>query len=135
MRERLRGANFGWDHFEGDHRFDYPGDNEAPRPKHEYRPPILEYSHSGSNCASSGGCAVTGGVVVRDHRLRSLRGRYVYADFYEGQLRSFVPHRRRAGHDRPLGLHVDHPSSFGTGAHNHVYVTSLDGPVYRLVKK
>jgi hypothetical protein len=129
--KRLRGANFGWDHFEGRHVYE----SQTPRPKHKYRPPILEYAHSGPACASFGGCAVTGGVVVRDRPLRGLRGRYVYADFYKGQLRSFVPHRRRARRDRPLGLHVDHPSSFGTDAHNRVYVTSLDGPVYRLVRK
>jgi glucose/arabinose dehydrogenase len=133
-RKRLRGANFGWDHFEGDHRFDYPGDNEAPRPKRKYGPPILEYPHSSSNCGGAS-CAITGGAVVRDHELRSLRGRYLYADFYKGQLRSFVLHRRRAGRDRALGLHVDHPTSFATGAGNDIYVTSLDGPVYRLVKR
>jgi Glucose / Sorbosone dehydrogenase len=132
-RKRLRGANFGWDHFEGDHRFNYPGDNEAPRPKHKYRPPILEYSHSGSHCG--GACAVTGGVVVRDPKLTSLRGRYLYADFYRGQLRSFLPHRRHARGDRAVGLHVDQPSSFGTGSRNRVYVTSLDGPVYRLLSR
>jgi glucose/arabinose dehydrogenase len=131
-RKRLRGANFGWDHFEGRHRFDYPGDNEAPRPKHRYRPPILEYSHSAANCGG-GACAVTGGVVVRDRKLRSLLGRYVYADFYAGEIRSLVPHRGDAQRDRSIRLHIDHPSSFGTGPHNHVFVTSLDGPVYRLV--
>jgi glucose/arabinose dehydrogenase len=133
-RKRLRGANFGWDHFEGRHRFNYPGDNEAPRPKHRYRPPILEYSHSSANCGG-GSCAITGGVVVRDRKLRSLRGRYLYADFYKGDIRSFVPHRGHARHDHSIGLHVDHPSSFSVGAHNRVYVTSLDGPVYRLIKK
>jgi glucose/arabinose dehydrogenase len=132
--KNLRGANFGWDHFEGRHRLNYPGDNEAPRPKHDYRPPILEYSHSASNCGG-GSCAITGGVVVRDHRLGKLRGRYLYSDFYKGDIRSFVPHVGHARRDHSIGLHVDHPSSFGTGAHNHVYVTSLDGPVYRLIKK
>jgi glucose/arabinose dehydrogenase len=132
--KRLRGANFGWDHYEGDHRFNYPGDNEARRPRHGYRPPILEYSHSASNCGG-GACAITGGVVVRDRKLHSLRGRYLYADFYSGQIRSLAPHRRHARHDHAIGLHIDHPSSFGVGAHRHVYVTSLDGPVYRLVRK
>jgi glucose/arabinose dehydrogenase len=130
-RKRLDGANFGWNHFEGRHVYD----SQTPRPKHNYHPPILEYEHSSANCASFGGCAVTGGVVVRDRRLRGLRGRYLYADFYKGEVRSFVPHSGHARRDRSIGLHVDHPSSFGTGAHNHVYVTSLDGPVYRLIKK
>jgi glucose/arabinose dehydrogenase len=131
--KRLRGANFGWDHFEGDHRSHYPGDNEARRPRHKYRPPIFEYSHSASNCG--GACAITGGVVVRDRKLPGLRGRYLYADFYRGQLRSFVPHGGHARGDRAVGIHVDHPSSFGTGVHRRVYVTSLDGPVYRLLRK
>jgi len=132
-RRALRGANFGWDHFEGDHRFNYPGDNEAPRPKHRYRPPIFEYKHTASNCP--GACAIIGGYVVRNAELHSLRGRYLYADAYKGQLRSFIPRRHHGRRDRALGVHVDHPSAFGKGAHGRIYVASLDGPVYRLVHK
>ena len=130
----LRGANFGWDRFEGDHRFDYPGDNEASRAP-GYQKPIFEYRHSGQNCGSSGGCSIIGGLVVRRRQLRSLRGRYLYADFYAGQLRSFVARRRRGRRDRALGVHVDHPTSFGRGARGRIYVTSLDGPVYQLVRR
>jgi glucose/arabinose dehydrogenase len=125
----LRGANFGWDHFEGRRRFKWPGDNEAPRPKHHYRPPILTYSHGPHRCA------VIGGYVVRTPRLRSLRGRYLYTDMCSGSLRSFVTHRRRGRRDRPLGVHVFFPSSFGEGAHGSIYITSLDGPVYKLVHR
>jgi glucose/arabinose dehydrogenase len=128
-RRSLRGANFGWDHFEGDHPFDYPGDDEAPRPRHHYQPPIFGYSHSG------GGCAIIGGYVVRDRRLQSLYGRYLYTDLCTGDLRSFVPHRRRGRRDRALGIHVADPSSFGEGPHGRIYATSLDGPVYRLVHR
>jgi glucose/arabinose dehydrogenase len=134
-RRALHGANFGWDHFEGDHRFRYPGDNEAPRPKHHYRRPIFEYKHTASNCASAGGCAIIGGYVVRNPELHSLRGRYLYADAYKGQLRSFIPRRHRGRRDRALGVHVAHPSAFGKGAHGRIYVVSLDGPVYRLVHR
>ncbi len=124
----LRGANFGWDHFEGYSRFDYPGDNEAPKPKHHYEPPIHVYPHSG------GGCAIIGGYVVRDRSLHRLKGRYVYDDLCTGQLRTLVPHRKRASGDRKLGLSVPDPGGFGT-AHGHLYVASLDGPVYRLAPK
>ncbi len=130
----LRGANFGWDRFEGDHRFNYPGDNEAPRPRHHDKP-IFEYRHSGRNCQSFGGCSIIGGYVVRNRRLRSLRGRYLYADFYAGKLRSFIPGRRRGRRDRALGVRVPHPSSFGEGARGRIYVASFDGPVYRLVDR
>ncbi len=128
-RRSLRGANFGWDHFEGDHRLRFAGDDEAPRPRHHYEPPIFEYSHAGRRCA------IIGGYVVRDRTLRSLRGRYLYADLCAGELRSFVPHRRRGKRDRALGIHVADPSSFGEGPGGHIYVASLDGPVYRLVHK
>ena len=63
--ESLRGANFGWDHFEGDHRFDYPGDNEARRAGAATRG---RSSSTGTrrNCASfEGGCSIIGGYVVR----------------------------------------------------------------------
>jgi hypothetical protein len=71
--------------------------------------------------------------VVGDRRLSSLYGRYVYADLCEGQLRSLVPHLKRASGDRKLGLRVESPSSFGEDDAHHVYVTSLEGPVFRLV--
>ena len=131
-RRSLRGANFGWDRYEGDHLFDYPGDNEAARAR-GYQKPIFEYEHTARNCP--GACAIVGGYVVWDRELRSLRGRYLYTDFYAGKLRSFVARLRHGRRDRALGLQVDHPSSFGRGPRGQIYVASLDGPVYRLVHK
>jgi glucose/arabinose dehydrogenase len=128
-RRALRGANFGWDHFEGDHRFNQPGDDEAPRPGSRYRPPIFEYAHGSRRCA------IIGGYVVRDPRLKSLLGRYLYTDNCGGGLRSFVPRRQRGTGDRGLGIHVPSPSSFGEGAGGKVYVASLNGPVYKLIRR
>jgi glucose/arabinose dehydrogenase len=117
-----RGANFGWSAFEGFARFN--DDESAP----EAVPPVLVYSHDG------GGCSVTGGYVVRDRSLTSLYGRYLYGDFCLGDLRSFpaIP-GHRASDDRELGLNVPSLSSFGEDDAGHIYATSLDGPVYRLV--
>jgi glucose/arabinose dehydrogenase len=117
-----RGANFGWSAFEGFARFN--DDQTAPNAV----PPVLAYSHA------QGGCSVTGGYVVRDRRLASLYGRYLYGDYCVGDLRSFpaVP-SRRATDDRALGLNVPSLSSFGEDGAGHIYATSLDGPVYRLV--
>jgi glucose/arabinose dehydrogenase len=122
------GANFGWDAFEGNDR--YTGaESGTPDPGGTVKP-ILAYPHS-----RGGSCSITGGYVVRDQSLRSLYKRYVYADFCEGQLRSLVPHLRRAGNDRKLGLGVASPSSFGEDDRGHLYVSSLEGPVYRLVPR
>ncbi len=70
------GANLGWSAFEGTARFNE--DEEAP----DALAPVLTYGREG-------GCSVTGGYVVRDRKLPSLYGRYLYADFCAGQLRSF----------------------------------------------
>jgi glucose/arabinose dehydrogenase len=122
------GANFGWDAFEG--FAPYLGANSGtPDPGGTVKP-IFAYSHS-----RGGSCTIIGGYVVRDRRLPALRGRYVYADLCEGELRSLVPHLRRASGDRKLGLHVSTPSSFGEDTHGRVYVASLEGPVYRLVPR
>jgi glucose/arabinose dehydrogenase len=123
--KRLRGANFGWDYFEGRHHTISDG---SPEPGRNYRPPILEYAHS------NGRCAIIGGVRVRANQLGSLVGRYLYADLCTGQLRSLVPHAQRAADDRSLGLAVSQPSAI-TSVNGQVYVTSLDGPVYRLVEQ
>ena len=119
---RLRGANFGWDIFEGDHHFE-GGDTPA-----DYVPPAFEYASTGSNCA------VIGGYVVRDRTLPSLQGRYVYTDLCRGQIRSFKPSKPRSS-DSPTGLSVGSPSSFGEGVADRVYVASLEGRVFRIVRR
>jgi glucose/arabinose dehydrogenase len=117
---KARGANFGWSAYEGTERFNQ--DQQAPGAF----APILTYGRDQ-------GCAVTGGVVVRDPALPALSGRYVYGDYCVGELRSFVPSVAGARRDRPLGLNVSSLSSFGQDAAGHVYAVSLDGPVFRLV--
>jgi glucose/arabinose dehydrogenase len=121
-----RGANFGWDNLEGNHPFEAPF-SEPPN----YRAPIHEYpTHV------AGTCAVTGGYVVRNRNLRSLAGRYVYADFCRGELRSLHPDvANPAATDAALGLEVPLTSSFGEGRRGRLYVASLNGPVYRIAPR
>jgi glucose/arabinose dehydrogenase len=123
------GANFGWDAIEGN--TPYTEENGGtPNPGGTVKPAFV-YSHD-----RDGSCSVIGGYVVHDRSLPALRGRYVYADLCEGELRSLVPHLGgRASGDRKLGLHVDSPSSFGEDLAGHLYVASVEGPVYRLVPK
>jgi len=123
-----RGANFGWDAFEG--FSPYRGENSGTRDPGGTTKPVFAYPHS-----RGGSCSIIGGYVVRDRRLPALYGRYVYADLCEGQLRGLVPHLRRAAHDRRLGLSVSTPSSFGEDTERRLYVASLEGPVYRLVPR
>ncbi|HEX5990678.1 MAG TPA: PQQ-dependent sugar dehydrogenase [Solirubrobacterales bacterium] len=125
---KARGANFGWDAFEGFGTYDGVSSG-TPDPGGTVKP-IFAYPHRRGNS-----CSIIGGYVVRDPRLPGLRGRYVYADLCEGQLRSLVPHLNRASGDRKLGLRVETPSSFGEDQQHRLYVTSLEGPVFRLVPR
>jgi glucose/arabinose dehydrogenase len=118
------GANFGWSAFEGTMPFN--DDQGAP----DAVEPVLTYGRDG-------GCSVTGGYVVRDPQLESLYGRYLYADYCVGQLRSFgaedALEQGTADDDTPVGLQVPAVSSFAEDQNGHIYATSLEGPVYRLV--
>ncbi len=123
-----RGANFGWDAFEG--FAPYRGANGGTADPGGTVKPIFTYPHSRGDS-----CTIIGGYVVGDPRLPSLRGRYVYADLCEGELRSLTPHLRRASGDRKLGLSVSTPSSFGEDTRGRIYIASLEGPVFRLVPR
>jgi glucose/arabinose dehydrogenase len=118
------GANYGWRCREGS--VPTPGVTPPCTPSGNYVPPVFEYVRS------TGGCAVTGGYVVRDLGLPSLLGRYVYADYCGARLRSLVLDTPRASEDRDEGLPVASPVSFGEDACGHVYVTSLSGAVQRI---
>ncbi|MEX2195377.1 MAG: PQQ-dependent sugar dehydrogenase [Thermoleophilaceae bacterium] len=123
LREgRARGANFGWNVFEGRRRF-----TAGSAPGHVR--PVLQRLHT------EGACSITGGYVVRDRALRALYGRYVYGDFCEPRIRSALLRSGRARGDRATGLRVEGISSFGEDALGRVYVASLDGPVHRLAAR
>ena len=116
-----RGANFGWDAFEGNSLI------EPPAPASHTRP-IHTYPHRG------GRCAITGGYVVRGGGPRSLRGRYVYADFCQGRIRSLRPRLGGARKDRSLGLRrIEGLTSFGVDDRRRLYVAASGGGVWRLV--
>ncbi len=119
------GANFGWDAFEG--FAPYTGENSGTPDPGGTTKPIFVYGHGGGNCT------IIGGYVVRDKRLRGLRGRYLYGDFCVGQIRSLRASPSRAHGSRSTGVHVDSLSSFGEDDLGRIYACSLKGPVYRLI--
>jgi len=119
-RGGARGANFGWRAWEGTRRLDRDIDVA------NHVKPVLQYSHG------RGACSVTGGYVIRDPRLPSLAGRYLYADFCVGNLLTTTLRPGGASAPRWLGLRVPLLSSFGEDTLGRVYVVSVNGPVYRL---
>jgi glucose/arabinose dehydrogenase len=134
---KASGANFGWDAYEGFVPLELPslcsstGDTPSPLPDGTTFP-IAAYPHDSENPDQYTGCAIIGGPVVRDERLKSLYGRYLYSDSCNGGIQSLVPHTGGASGDKPTGLGLDLPASIAEGRKHKIYVTSLSGPVYRL---
>jgi glucose/arabinose dehydrogenase len=122
----LTGSNFGWDCYEAFEHVDLSCD---PSPRVD---PVIAYANP--NGASPPSAAVTGGVVVRDPALPTLFGRYLYADFFAGQIHSAALAKPvtddRVESDLPT---VPNLVAFGEDADAHVYVVSLNGSVSRIV--
>lgn len=119
------GANFGWDAFEGTHPLN---DDPSPDPGGTLKP-IHEYSHNGGNCT------IIGGYVSRDPRVGALFGRYLYADYCKGQIRSLIPGPGGASGDRSAGLPVrSGVSSFGEDTRGRIYVANLSTGEVSVIK-
>jgi glucose/arabinose dehydrogenase len=118
-----RGANFGWNVMEGNHCF---GGGQCDPSR--FTLPVLEYSHSE-------GCTVIGGFVYRGAAIPALQGRYFYADYCKGWVRSFRLRDGAAVDLRawptlsPGGL----VTSFGEDAAGELYLVSAEGLVFKIV--
>ena len=121
-RGRGSGANFGWDAFEGNHSYE-----GGSAPGHVR--PVIEHAQS------DGFCSITGGYVLRHRSYGGLRGTYVYGDLCEGRLRGARLAPGRATGLRRFSPSVSTLSSFGEDASGRVYAVSLNGAVYRLVRR
>src|SRR5690606_12197931 len=126
-----RRHNFGWNVVEGSHCFDAEtGGSKGSCDKTGFTLPIAEYSHQQ-------GCSITGGVVYRGKALPELVGRYFYADYCTGLLRSLVWTRgyvREHWNWKPAidkrGV-LREISSFGTDHDGELYIVLLGGDIYR----
>ncbi len=123
------GANFGWDAFEGFHP--YEDENSGTPDPGGTTKPIMAYSHS----RDGGSCSIIGGYVVEADGPPALRGRYVYTDYCSGVLRSLAPGLSGAMAQHPLGPTVASPTSFGQDPRGRLFVTSQQGPVFRLIAR
>jgi len=118
--KKAKGANFGWDNYEGFSRYEGGSlDNHDE--------PIFAYSHS------NGRCSITGGYVVRNNQLGGLAGRYVYGDLCTGEIRSIRASTDRTNSSDGTGLKEGGLVSFGTDAKRNLYVIA-GGAVYRITR-
>lgn len=116
-----RGANFGWNAFEARSPFDgFPGE----RPVGTVFPKVA-LPHPAN-------CSVTGGVVVRDPDLGSLRGRYIFSDFCRSGIQSVRATTETSGGPTGIGVEVPLVTSFAERGDRRIFLTSLAGGLYRL---
>jgi len=113
-----KGANYGWPNAEG------PSANPA------FTNPIAFYNHSV-------GQSITGGYVYNGES-DGLAGQYFFADFIAGKVftlrfdgTNWVTTDRTAQVHPNVGT-ITNPTSFGEDARGNLYITDLDGEVFRL---
>jgi glucose/sorbosone dehydrogenase len=127
------GANYGWNCREG--LIQYENAPVACDGLIGFTDPVFDHPHDDPGEGKAFGCSITGGFVARDPSLGELFGRYLYADFCIGQIRSLLLPATVGGiatDDRSEGVEVSNPVSFGEDACQRLYVASNAGAVFRL---
>jgi glucose/arabinose dehydrogenase len=129
--------NFGWNILEGSHCY-----GARTCDKTGFTLPVAEYPHDD-------GCSITGGFVYRGKALPELDGRYFYADYCTGLLRSFTWTDDTSTPNAP-GWIRDHwgwksaidrkgvlsqVSSFGVDHDGELYIVLLTGSIYKLARR
>jgi glucose/arabinose dehydrogenase len=116
-----KGANYGWNIMEGKHCFNpSSGCNDAG-----LRLPLWEYGRGEGN-------SVTGGFVYRGAALKSLVGKYIYADYGSGNIWSLDVTAPGNPRNNLLIASGEHIASFGVDESRELYLCSFDGKIYRL---
>lgn len=128
-----KGGNYGWRVREG--RADLHPGATASSPLID---PIFQYNHD-KKAAS-----ITGGYVYRGSKIPALRGWYVCADYsvgvfygvkYEdGKVAASGPILDPQSKDRTGGQRPTQPSAFGQDKDGELYMTDINGWVYRIVQ-
>ena len=118
-----RGVNYGWNVFEGRHRF---RDGEAPGATG----PILEVPRD------RGDCSIIGGYVYRGSAIPALAGIYLYTDYCNGRIRGIrLDADARVSARGNLGATGDQISSFGEGVDGELYVLSQSDGLLRIASR
>ena len=117
------GSNFGWNYFEGTHR--YQG---QPPPGVRLVEPVFEYDHSQ-------GCAITGGAVYRGEALPEWYGVYIYGDYCQGNVWALLRHvdgsLENQFHEKVLA----YITAFGQDEAGEVYLVDIGGEIFKLIRR
>jgi hypothetical protein len=120
-RDSLAGANYGWRCYEGKFNYNTTGCNET-----NYKFPFLTYPTVGSSAV--------GGTVYRGETFLSMKGYYLCADFYSGQLfRVKYDSLTNTYNTTSQTISVNGISDFGESEDGEIYISSLfSGNIFRV---
>lgn len=136
-RGKGAGSNFGWRLREGDQETPQKGvGGRAPKGAIE---PFYVYDHGGG---PKQGMSVTGGYVYRGP-VKGLAGRYVFGDYNNRRVWSFIPNRsgkpsRFEDHTddfQPDGGKLGMIASFGEDPLGNLYIVDHGGAILRVIDK
>jgi len=117
------GGNFGWNYYEGMQPF-----KTNPPEKLDVIFPIWTYDHTL-------GCSVTGGYVYRGQQLPDWFGIYFYGDYCSGNIWGLLQYPDHSWHSESLFKLPGYITSFGQDQTGELYLSSVTGQIYKLVKK
>ena len=118
------GLNFGWSDMEGTSCH-----LKADCDPADYAAPVYTYDQVPPDCG------VVGGHVYRGSAIPALVGAYVFSDTCSGIIRALDANAVRAGQPATVFTLLDAPGgwrAFGVDDAGELYLTSLDGGVYRI---
>lgn len=120
-KDSLAGVNYGWRCYEGNANYNTTGCTET-----NYKFPFLTYPTVGSSAV--------GGTVYRGQTYTSLKGYYLCADFYSGQLfKVKYDSLTKIYNTSSQTISVNGISDFGEAEDGEIYITSLfSGNVFRV---
>ncbi|MCB9680908.1 MAG: PQQ-dependent sugar dehydrogenase [Alphaproteobacteria bacterium] len=122
------GRNYGWKVMEGTNCANTVSGLPCNSPL--FTPPVWEYAHSGFSSRS-----VIGGYVYRGSAIPALVGKYLYADFYTGQISALSQNSLTGAYTSSVlltqsGIQI---STFAEDEAGEVYVMDYAGSIYEVV--
>jgi hypothetical protein len=115
-------VNFGWNFYEGEEP--YKGN---PPEGLNFTFPVWVYDHTQ-------GCSITGGYVYRGLSLLEWFGVYIYGDYCSGNIWGLLQNSDGSWQNEELYKLPAYITSFGEDEAGEIYLVSITGVVYQLVR-
>jgi hypothetical protein len=118
------GENYGWRCYEGSLAFN----TDSCKARSNYTFPRYEYGHSDA----TNDCSVTGGFVYRGNDHPAMYGKYYFADYCSGILRSLTLNNNVVSDQVEFKGEPYAYVSFGEDNNRELYIVNINGSIYKV---